>query len=563
MIPNARRTAQVLDQHHAVRGVGTWDKRSMAKRSTWDGVAEAVPPIGTRSGDTLLGECGSILSSGRSASRAAADLGDGSSALRASNTQCTFSQEDVGTSLLPSSSYLPVSHESEHWSKTDPLLFAKLPQGGGGIDALTVTIYGRLTEQGKALRQQLMDTKALCTNGNAIQVAADRGIKVITREYRKRIVIEHPRDEGRELAISYASSGTGRSHTPLLVHCDGIVVRWGRIGDSEGQDGESRGPIGFLEIPGTMFLRHGERRAIEIGQRVLDSLGILVSSVRPVRVDVATDLPGQDVAEFVDAVHVGKYVSKVVQDIHYFSDVKTHKPTGFTIKSQAVLLRVYEKRVEVTRHDNDEKLKLMEQNRWGGPQQMATRVEFQFRIGKHRSRSYANLQELCGGLGDLIGWAMNVWFRLCDVDDRTHTTRAKIVDCWLRALHGFAFWAARLGTRPAPKQVNILPSDRLMRNAGGVFATAVARTGCVPEDDFTVFALLAHWFSPGEIARKCRDRAREYQALHGTNGERGSPGVMVEGHLPFREMVERLKEAGRQRRAAAEQSLTERISEHV
>ena len=470
-----------------------------------------------------------------------------------SNTQCTFNQTDLGQSLLPSNSDLLPSHDSEHWTKTDPLLFSRLPQGGGGIDSLTVTIYGRLTEGGRRIAALVHEAKGLCAKAEAVELGRLRGIRVISREYRKRVVIEHPGDAGRELAVSYSSSGTGRSHSPLMVHCDGIVVRWGRINDSFGENGEQRGPIGFLEISGTVFLRNGEPGALGMADRLLQSLGIEVGSVRPVRVDVCADLPGQDVADFVNAVHVGNYVSKCVDDVHYYSDVKTHKPTGFTLKSQAVLLllRVYEKAVELKRHESDEKQKLMEQNRWGGPQQMATRVEFQFRLGKHRSRSYANLEELCVGLGELIGWAMNVWFRLCDVDDRTHTTRAKIVDCWLRALHAFAFWSHRLGERPKPRSVSIMPSDRLMRNAGGVFATAVARTGGVPEDEFTIFAILAQWFSPGELARKCRERAIEFQTMFGTNGEGGSPGVMHPPNPDVQEMADRLRSAANGQRALA------------
>ncbi len=438
-----------------------------------------------------------------------------------------MTSENLGETLLPSSSYLPCQCPEDHWSYTDPLLFSRLPQGGGGIDWLTVTVYGELSEAGQTLCETLQEAKSLCASRKAVEDGRELGLEVSSVSYRRRVTISHPHDDLRELVLDYVGSGKGRAFNPLMVHVDGITVRYGRVMNSYPSTGGNQGPIGFIEIPGTIFLRNGEPRALAIADRVCQSLGIKVHSLRPLRVDVAADLPNQDVGEFVNAVMKGHYITKPQQKLAVYTDPRTKKPTGYTINSGCVMLRVYEKAMELVMRQDGEKSALMLQNRWGMPVDQATRVEFQFMLGKNRSKSYKNFEELCEGIGDLIGWAMNTWFRLCEIDDRTHTTRAVIVDCWLRALHAFAFWSARLSKRPMPKEVSRAPAQQLMRQNAGCLASTIARSGLEPEDEETVFAILSGYMDATEMCQKIRERAREYQGLYGTNGERGLPKLIA------------------------------------
>lgn len=532
MIPNKRRTAAVLaqpTQYHASDRVGTWDKSTMAKRDEWQGVAEAAPAIGDTYHTNGFTNAGELLTQSREAGREAALVPC------VSNTRFTISQQnrkDLGDTLRPSSDYLitppltvvsPEQLDIPHWTETDPARFASLPQGGGGVDWLTVTVYGDLTETGSRLRTRLAEAKTLCKGADAEARAKEMGFRDVLVKKRKSVLLEHPNDAGRVIEISHTGTGAGRSYQPILLHCDGIAVRYGRISSSYPTTGGNHGPIAFIEIPGAVFLRNGEAKSLLMAERILHSIGIQIHSVRPGRCDAAADLPNQDIEEFTEAIKAHKYVTRAEKRIATYNDPQTGAPTGYDIASGCVRLRVYDKLRELALRSDTQKLALMQQNRWGGNVTKAVRVEFQFILGKNRSRSYKSFEELAQGLGELIGWAMMTWFRLCDVKDRTHTDRAQILDCWLRALHAFAFWSGRLLHRPIPRIPEAAPCEQLLRQAGGVFASAVARAGIVPDDDQTLWTILASFHQPGELVAKCIERSKQFQAVYGTMGERGRP----------------------------------------
>jgi hypothetical protein len=409
-----------------------------------------------------------------------------------------------------------------HWSQTDPELFASLPQGGGGIDWCKVVGHGKLDDRGIALCESLRQAKKLMTcKEDAKARCAELGLEMIGGKYREFLLFAHPYDEGRSIRLAATSVGVGRAFQPLLLHIDGVIITYGRITDSTGKDGKTRGPLCTIEITGITFLRLGETGAFVLAERICRSLGMSFDRLGATRIDACADMPDMSVDTFCEAYRKGQLVTKAKAgaNVQYSlpdRDGVIHAET-FTIRSKAVSLTVYNKAVEVLTDQTDEKRKLMVQNRWGSEQHSAVRVEWSFRMSKNKAKRYSTFEGLLRGIGDLLGWAMNTWARFVDVKDRTHTTRAVMCDHWLRTLHAFAFWAHRLGERPVPPNVQTAPAGQLLKQAFGCIASAMGRAGKIPTDDFTVFELMNNWRGPNALAAACRERAIEFMAMRGVS----------------------------------------------
>lgn len=431
--------------------------------------------------------------------------------------------------LLPPREYLVrpapknfVELAKAHWTESDPDLFAKLPQGGGGIDWLCASIFGELNERGIALVKALKHCKLFMgKKDGAAAGCAEAGLHLETHKYRDHMVFSHPFLHNKALHLSFGVAGKGRSYQPLIVRCEGLCITFGRIDNSEGPSG-TRGPVATVEITGSTFLQLGETAAFKLASEIVASLGIVVSNMRCSRLDVCVDLPGATVDSFVRqymANNKTQRAGKSKPDIRL--NPKTLLCEYFAICSSSVMLRIYDKVQEcIDKDPSGHRMELMEQNRWGGPQQAAVRVEFQFRMGKNRSKKYESFRALFEGMSDLIGWATNEWFRLCTVGhDRSHAARYKGVDSmcdeWLRVLHAFAFWSGRLDRRHKPPAVQTRPCQHLINGAIGTFAAALGRAGIVPVDDVTAFGIMAAWKGPNALAEKCREVAIEHMATKG------------------------------------------------
>jgi hypothetical protein len=440
------------------------------------------------------------------------------------------SQEKCDDALLPPKEYLIkpfvsnyVQKKKAHWTDTDPELFAKLCQGGGGIDWLTATIYGHLNEHGKALVTSLKEVKRYMGKKDGVaDRCAECGLNLQTMKYREQMIFVHPFRENKALQLSFGVAGKGRMYQPLIVHIDGICVTFGRLEDSDGPNG-TRGPVATVQITGETFLRLGEVGAFNLAKDVCESLGIVTACMRASRIDMCVDLPGATVKSFLKPILGGDYICKAKQDVLIRMNPRKDKIGTIMFTSGAVKLRIYDKVAELVAKDpTGEKMALMEQNRWGGPQESAVRVEFEFHLGKNRAKKYNNFRELYEGMSDLIGWATNEWFRLCTVSgDRTHAGRYKgpesMCDEWLRTLHAFAFWSGRLDMRHIPPRVQSRPVDHIMKSAVGCFAAALGRAGLIPVDDITAWGILAQWMGPKTLSERCREKAIENMATHGVD----------------------------------------------
>jgi len=405
--------------------------------------------------------------------------------------------------------------DPSHWVFSDPKLFASLPQGGGGVDALEVSVWGRLNDRGIELREAFLDARGIKSKKlfDAVREADAKHLRLESLDG-KGVVIRHPADESVSVYVGDSGGGKGRSRQPLLLREDGFVVKYGKLLDSKGVCSSGvcgAGPVAFIEIHGTEFLRYGEAEALRRVFSQLARLGIEVDRMRASRVDLCADLPGVDIDVFKHAMANRCYTSKAVGAYDQHFDALTGRYSGFTLKSGETLLRVYEKVLQ-TAGDCD-KRRLMEEHRWGGPQDKAVRVEYQLRLRGKTRRSYDTLDGLLGSLGDLIAWCTNVWFRLSVVTDRTHTSRAPIADVWLRVQHAFSWWASRLDKRVTAPPMYTAPAETLVAQMRGLMATVCALSGVVPENDETVFAVCASWLPPGEMVQRVAEKAAKLRTL--------------------------------------------------
>lgn len=425
-------------------------------------------------------------------------------------------KKEHGAKLHPPSFYRSVSDGS--WVDEDVALFARLPQGGGGIDWLTFSAWGGMTDQGVTLMKSLRFAKDNFGLSAAEFGAkcAEVGLVVVDYLPRQAATFEHPFVEGALLRLADATSGKGRQFQPLVVSTEGLTVRYGARENSN-----NGGVICAVEVPGTIWLRCGEEKALLHANHILQGLGLVPLEMRSSRFDAAADIPGMDVQEFVDLFTAGNGAGafKGVAKVHYGKDGRAQT---FSLQSAAVQLVVYDKLAEVALDRTGEKLPLMIANRWGCLPEKAVRVEWRFKMSKVRAKpkkgqttKYKSLRELFEGLGELLGWAMNTWARFIIRDGSKNTDRMPYCDAWVRVLHAFAFWSHRFGKRPAAKPVQAIPQIQLMKQASGTFAAALGSRGIVPEDEWTAWALMAEWLGPDDIVERCRSKAREAMCLRG------------------------------------------------
>lgn len=439
-----------------------------------------------------------------------------SSCPRASSTRFTTLQKQSSPEKQPSP-FAPQTFNAgyfgdDHWTYTDPLLFDALPQGGGGIDWLTITVEGHLTEEGIAFEEMLSILKPFIRSGQR----QGQPLRIVDLRRGHDAVIEIPESGGCLASVAASSTGSGRTYQPHLLRCEGIAVRYGAVERTYPSSGGKSGPVAFVELPGTVFLRHGEAGALELLHSVLLSLGIHADKMKVTRLDVCADLPGVDVAAFNDVIDRREYITRSRAEFQRWTSSKTGKVTSIRLQTDSTTMRIYDKMEELRKGNDSPKQQLMSINRHGTGCVSATRVEFQFSLSHLRALKFGSIEELLSGLATLVEWATMSWFKCCEVADRRHTERAMVSDIWLRTLHAFSWWCGRLRSR-APQAPTILqPPEMLIKQAVGTFAAALARSGIYVEDDITAWTVLAGMVEPGELTDRIRAKSDALRARHGS-----------------------------------------------
>jgi hypothetical protein len=325
----------------------------------------------------------------------------------------------------------------------------------GGLDWLDLTVYGRSKGDLKhtigrllALREQLRQDKE------------KDGIAYLG-----------------PLAGVLKSNGTGRgySHQPLTWVHKGIKFRFG------GKDGQCLSTeeqlLVFVDVTGDPFLCLGESTVFHIIRHVLKLLGIEVTRIRVRRIDACVDMADVDVRQFSDAIERGNFIARAAKpvNVHYGRDGES---TGFTVQGLACSLNVYDKIKETEGQGKEEKRAWLMAYRWGGRvPEKATRVEFRIRPDLCEWAEFRSLGDLLEALKRVFGWAAEAWFRLCEVKDRRHTERAKMLSIWRDVIASFSCLCDSFDGLVEPRRPQPVAVERLAKSALGTLATAVAACG--------------------------------------------------------------------------------------
>ena len=217
--------------------------------------------------------------------------------------------------------------------------------------------------------------------------------------------------------------------------------------------------------------------------RFLETLGYTQAKTVVSRVDLACDLVGVEAGRFVEAFEAGAVVRRARHWATYGEGLGS---SGVTFGKSAVMLRIYDKLLEMRKGGDVAKFEVLVENRWNGdqrPEGGATRVEFQLKRDVLRAMGFDDVPKLLGNLREVCRWCTEDWCRFTDgVSDRTHTDRCESSDLW-KQVQAALFEAFRSGDqRPITwrRPLRAIPR-KLMEQAAGVVSSSLALLDMVPE----------------------------------------------------------------------------------
>lgn len=286
-------------------------------------------------------------------------------------------------------------------------------------------------------------------------------------------------------------------------------------------------PSGFVRMTGDVLIALGDARAMwDQVVAWFSEIGATVTCAKVSRVDMCVDLPGVDVAEFVELYHRDQYITRTKRANEFSEhpewddEGEDDNPTERLLKCPSEVfragrrytglrmgcgtqLRIYDKLAEC----RDLALRAwLAKRRWGGSvPDAATRVEFQLR------RSFLTAEKCKPTEGTLDRPVIDTvedYFEhraamaryLCrqwvcffsDGFDRRRPDRADVAAIWQRVADDFEAWAGRAARRRyEPLTREEVPVSDLIRQAKGCIESAAARCGMVVDtnDDLYYFAL--------------------------------------------------------------------------
>jgi hypothetical protein len=205
--------------------------------------------------------------------------GELSETLRVSNTQLPNSNSSLQTRL-----------------ENDQKLFDELPTGGGGIDWLNVSITnGVISEAGWLIRADFVQARDDARmNGEKKALVTLPGI-------------EEP------FLVHCTAIGQGASKQPLMVHWNGLVIRYGKTRESYPSTGGYFGSLGVIEVNGESCLRLGEAGMCQAIHTLCEILGITVRGCRATRMDACADLPDCDIEPICKAMDRDDVVTRATK----------------------------------------------------------------------------------------------------------------------------------------------------------------------------------------------------------------------------------------------------------
>jgi len=186
----------------------------------------------------------------------------------------------------------------------------------------------------------------------------------------------------------------------ILVDGVSIAVR-SLLGDTD-----SAGAL--ITINGTTCLRRGGIRAAQDAIEFLRELGVSIDAITVRRIDLAIDLPGASMEQFVDLYEEGQFSARG-------RNGRENSRAGTTLRFGApgrCQLQLYDKLAQLRQRSDERTRQLMIERRWGGEKpECATRAEFRLRAAYLHSWHIHTFDQYLDHRHDLIAYLTGSWFR--------------------------------------------------------------------------------------------------------------------------------------------------------
>lgn len=261
--------------------------------------------------------------------------------------------------------------------------------------------------------------------------------------------------------------GNGSPYYAYVLESRGL-----RIKLAQRPEPHERIPNASVHAGSLLLMQAGFGNVLQDTRDALTNLGCVVERSKLTRIDACVDLAGVDVGEFTKALNKGCVITRArKRAIHFNGD----RPTGMTCGSGAVMMRAYDKALEVKQKQDEAKRLHLEKNRWGGKPKTATRVEFQLRREALKSLGIDTPEDWLNKRAAIVAYLCGEWCRIVmDVDkDNSNYDRAVLLDEWEAVREAFAAWAGR--SEPAERKKDPKPDARaLVKQAAGCLTSAYA-----------------------------------------------------------------------------------------
>jgi hypothetical protein len=237
-------------------------------------------------------------------------------------------------------------------------------------------------------------------------------------------------------------------------------------------------PNVVVDIPSLVLMRLGHWEAWRLARRVLAGLGFELHRTSVSRADLALDLV-LPTRSFVSLAAAGKWVKRAREGKSYWKGELLNIAT-LELGTDPIMLRIYDKRLEMMRNGvEEEKVELMLE-RWGGDVPHATRIEFEVKREFLRGRNINTVEELFAAAADLAAYLCDEWIRFTlDVPDRENRNqgRAAVHPLWVKVQEGFAEVFGQSENDLPPREWKAPAVKALKASLYGLLSSIAAKTG--------------------------------------------------------------------------------------
>ena len=252
---------------------------------------------------------------------------------------------------------------------------------------------------------------------------------------------------------------------------------------------------------------------------VLASIGFHWGEETVSRSDLCVDMPGVEIERLTGALRDGCNIRRAKD---YHPHVTGEEWLGLSVGSRKspLQLRLYEKLKELKLTRDTAKLEVLVATRYGGEMpEVASRVEIQLRRDELWKRWQVNgFKDLCSKAVAITDWCTSDWLRLVtDRPDKENKNHQRAVNRpeWDKVCKSFAYVFGQVGQVEVKRFASVPRSKELFQQGKGVFSSALAAMGKIPESRAEFVKMVAELLQEEvseEDVKRVGEKRREYEA---------------------------------------------------